>query len=130
MTKENKKLYKDYMKKVNQGLKIKFGLKHPAYKDLSDSLTEFLDSETDATAEDVYERFGTPEQAANLLLGKEDLIEMINKQKKLFIWLIPAAILLLGLLILAVMIIGHMYDGYGGTFYVSDAMEVGTPYAE
>ena len=118
------------MKKLNNSLKLKFSLNHPAYKELSISVADYLESEPEATEADLYERFGTPEQSAAMLLEKEDLIEMIGKQKKMVLLLIPVILLLLAALIISIIIISGMYDSYGGRMEVTDAFEVGTPYVE
>ena len=130
MTKLHKKLHKAYMRKLNNSLKLKFSLNHPAYKELSLSVADYLESEPEATEADLYERFGTPEQSAAMLLEKEDLIEMIGKQKKMVLLLIPVILLLLAALIISIIIISGMYDSYGGRMEVTDAFEVGTPYVE
>ncbi len=118
------------MRKLNNSLNLKFSLNHPAYKELSLSVVDYLESEPEATEADLYERFGTPEQSAAMLLEKEDLIEMIGKQRKKVITVSIVSVFLFVFLILAILFSIELYNSYGGTYEISNVEEVEAPYVE
>lgn len=111
---------KQYLKEVSAKLSCPKGVKSVFLRQLKGDILAFSDNDTNITMDELYSRFGTPEEIAAGFFDRDDYSVMLKKAKRrAAIWMCVSVILTI-LLVIAVCLIFKICFDLGGTAKISD----------
>ena len=115
---------KQYLKEVAAALTCTRGVKAVFIRQLKSDVKDYVQSNPDATKEDLIRDFGSPEEISAGFFDRDDYSAMLKKAKKrATFWMVSCIVLVVVLIVFATYFI-EVVNSMSGTFQHGSPIEV------